>query len=101
MDVKKLRLSSWEMLILRLSRHFRIPVRFCRRLLRHGLVLEQTTQLIPDGMPVGTGFVRLSHKGEDYIQNAKTDSHRYWLPVVISLISLLVSILSLIVSISP
>lgn len=101
MDFKKLRLSFWEMLILRLSRHFRIPVRFCHRLLRHGLVSEQTTQLCPGGMPVGTGYVRLSHKGEDYIHYNRSDSIRYWAPVAISLISLLVSILSLIVSISP
>lgn len=101
MDIKNLRLSSWEMCILRLSRHFKIPVRFCRRLLRHGLVEERRIQHSPAGMPVGTGYARISRKGEDYIPYSKTDSQRYWIPVIISLISLLVSILSLIVSISP
>ena len=100
-DVKKLRLSFGEMVILRLSRHFRIPVRFCRRLLRHGLVVELCVLRSPGGMPSGTGFARLSHKGEDYVQFCKSDSLRYWIPVAISLVSLLISILSLIVSISP
>lgn len=101
MDYKKLRLSWRERLILRLSRRHQIPVRFCGRLLRHGLVKELRYQPSPGSMPVGTGYAIITPDGEDYLCYARSDGARFWFPVLISLFSLLVSIISLIVSISP
>ena len=101
MNFNKIRLSWFEMLVLRLSVFSRVPDRLCRRLLRLGLVDEIRSLPSPGAMPVPTGFSRISHKGEDYLAYSRSESKRYWIPVLISLVSLIVSIIALIASLSP
>ena len=88
MDFQFIRLSFWEMLLLRRSRSHQIPARFCTRLLHLHLVQEQSAQIIPGGMPVGTGFVCISPLGLDFLAYSSSEFRRSYLrPVIVSFLT--------------
>lgn len=90
MNFQDIRLSFSEMRLLRKSRQLHLPLCKCARLLRLGLVCEVLEAPAPGCMPVGTGIVRISPKGEDYLAFAGSELKRSYLkPMAVSFLTAL------------
>lgn len=89
MDFSQIVLSGGEKKILRESRSTKVKLDDNHPLVRHGFVNEVTSHN-PGGFPTGTGFYRISHRGEDYIKYRRDLLRaRFWLPVSVSIITTL------------
>lgn len=83
-DFKQIVLTFYELRTLKKSRNTDVPVSKCRRLLRHGLVVEKTSGK-PGKIPIGTGFCTISPRGIDYLTFRRDLSReRFWIPFFVS-----------------
>lgn len=61
-------------------------------LIRYGLARETRDVRVPGGMPVPTGRIEITDRGRSYLRYRRKEILRAWIPIVISVLSLVVSI---------
>lgn len=64
-------------------------------LCKYGLAEEVREIRVPGGKPTPTGKIRITDRGRTYLRYRNKDARRFWIPVLISLLALLLSLCSI------
>lgn len=68
-------------------------------LTRYGLARENMETRVLGGMPVSTGRIEITDRGRSYLRYRGKELRRFWIPVGISALSFVVSLIALIKSV--